>query len=165
MERSVRLGKRPPCITQRALNPKWLRPELSDGNTSICLPIFPGVNEVSWFQADIRLSTPSSSVFQVGVVTTRSVNCGNPATVVMSEVENFGAPFLRECQCGQHITLSRGGRQICGYQCFNHGLNDSVTVTVQFNRGPGINEKTKLKICEIAVYWLSTESSQKLIKI
>ena len=148
----MRLGGRLPCITSSSV---YLKSELSDGNTSSCLPLFPIGQHVNRFQAVIILPTCNLTVYLVGVLTSPHVDCGDPMTVVMSESEDNGGQYRRQRQCSREPRYdafrdSEPQSRTCVFQCFNYELCDlEVTVTVQFMQPPWINEDNKLAICEI----------------
>ena len=133
----------------------WLKPELSDGNSSSCVWLFPmELSHVNRFQAYIVLASRNLTTFQVSVLTGGPVECKDPDMVVMSDAEDCGGLNRRQRQCGleeQHDTTTQKGRprKICIFQCVNPELIPLITVTVQFNKKPWIEDEKHLKICEI----------------
>ena len=153
VNRAIRLGRdRLPCKNKLLANAVQIS-ELSDGLAKDCVKLFFNGWQVSRFHADILLPTWNLTVFQVDVATTPPVECEDPAMVVMSEVA-CGGPTRQQRQCDrqpQYNTSPNRKRKTCVFQCFNHGLNDIVAVTLQFNKKHWIDGEN-LRICEIEAY-------------
>ena len=149
---TIRPGRLPCALVG---TPRW---ELSDGDISSCLPVFPDAQHVDRFQTYILLPTKNLTIYQVGVVTNLHVRCEDPLMIVMNESGDYFGSRRRQRQCGRKprydsFKYSKPQTKTCVFQCLNHGLNSSeVTVTVQFNIVSWINDDNHLMICEIEAY-------------